>query len=134
MNDLAKTIQVKLAPTMRAAGSGATSDFEMKAFMAAIPSLATTEQGRTLMSRYSQKIANRAQIRAEIVNEIEQSGRLPTPREISDRMKARVGDSFFDAQDRAFFGMKGAPAQRPTTQPAQPAKQGQPGKPSVSNW
>jgi hypothetical protein len=86
------------------------------------------------MSRYAQKIADRAQIRAEIVNDIEQSGRLPTPKEISDRMKARVGDRFFDGQDRAFFGMKGAPAQRPTTRPAQPAKQGQPGKPSVSNW
>jgi hypothetical protein len=135
MNDLAKTIQVKLAPTMRAAGSGATSDFEMKAFMAAIPSLATTEKGRTLMARYSQKIAERAQIRAEIVNEIEQSGRLPTPKEISDRMKARVGDRFFDDQDRSFFGMKSNAPQRPAqARQAQPTTQGQPGKPSVSNW
>jgi hypothetical protein len=126
MNDLAKTIQVKLAPTMRAAGSGATSDFEMKAFMAAIPSLATTEKGRTLMARYSQRIADRAQIRAEIVNEIEQSGRLPTPREISDRMKARVGDRFFDNQDRAFFGLKGSTQQQATPRP-QPA-------PAAGGW
>jgi hypothetical protein len=126
MNDLAKTIQVKLAPTMRAAGSGATSDFEMKAFMAAIPSLATTEKGRTLMARYSQRIADRAQIRAEIVNEIEQSGRLPTPREISDRMKARVGDRFFDNQDRSFFGLKGSTQQQATPRP-QPA-------PAASGW
>jgi hypothetical protein len=123
MNDLAKTIQVKLAPTMRAAGSGATSDFEMKAFMAAIPSLSTTEKGRSLMARYAQKIAERAQIRAEIVNEIEQSGSLPTPRQIADRMKARLGDRFFDDKDKAFFGIQAAPQQaRPA--PAKPASSG----------
>jgi hypothetical protein len=124
MNDLAKTIQVKLAPTMRAAGSGATSDFEMKAFMAAIPSLSTTEKGRSLMARYAQKIAERAQIRAEIVNEIEQSGSLPTPRQISDRMKARLGDRFFDDKDKAFFGIQAAPQQQARPAPAKPASSG----------
>jgi hypothetical protein len=119
MNDLAKTVQVKLAPTMRAAGSGATSDFEMKAFMAAIPSLSTTERGRLLMSKYTKRVADRAQARAEVVNDIEQAGRLPTPKEIAQRMESKVGKAFFDAADRAYFGMKESaakPAARPAAQ------------------
>ena len=109
MGELAKTVQTKLAPTMRAAGSGATSDFEMKAFMAAIPTLTTTEEGRELMLKYSQRVADRAQIRAEVVNEIEQTGRLPTPREIDQKMKSRLGDRFFDAADKARFKIQDRP-------------------------
>jgi len=123
MNDLAKTVQTKLAPTMRVAGSGATSDFEMKAFMAAIPSLSSTEQGRSLMAKYAKRVSERAQIRAEVINDIEQSGRLPTPREIAERMQSRVGKTFFDSADRAYFKMKPAstqPAAQPAAQQAAP--------------
>ena len=126
MGELAKTVQAKLAPTMRAAGSGATSDFEMKSFMAAIPTLTTTEEGRELMNKYAQRVADRAQIRAEVINEIERSGRLPTPKEIGDKMRARLGDQFFDAQDRARFKLPARPQQpsqkAPTAQPKQGVK------------
>jgi hypothetical protein len=107
MADLAKTIQTKLAPTMRAAGSGATSDMEMKAYMFAIPTLSNTENGRALMAKYANRISDRANARAQIVNDIEMSGRLPTPNEINRRMKEEIGgDSFFDKADRAYFGIK----------------------------
>jgi len=79
---------------------------EMKSFMRAIPTLQTSERGRELMAKYSRRIADRAQIRAEIVNDIEGKGKLPTPAEISAKMKARIGDVFFDASDREYFGMK----------------------------
>lgn len=107
MGELAKTVQTKLAPQMRAVGSGATSDFEMKAYMASIPTLATTERGRDLMGKYAQRIADRAQARAEIINDIEQEGKLPTPAVISARMKMRLKDAFFDEDDKAFFGIGG---------------------------
>lgn len=132
MHDLAKTVQTKLAPTMRAPGSGATSDMEMKAYMAAIPTLSTTERGRELMLKYAMRVAERAQIRAEVVNDIEQSGRLPTPRGIQEGMRKRLPDSFFDAEDRAYFNLRGTPAQSaapaarppvPTTQKLTPAEQ-----------
>lgn len=116
MGEMAKTIQTKLAPTMRAAGSGATSDFEMKAYMAAIPTLSTTEMGRELMAKYMLRIAERAQVRAEIVNDIEQGGKLPTPKLVADEMRKRLPDRFFDDADRAHFGMKAQ--QRPTAAPA----------------
>ena len=116
MSELANTIQAKLAPQMRAAGSGSTSDMEMKSFMRAIPTLQTSERGRELMAKYSRRIADRAQVRAEIVNDIEGKGRLPTPAEISAKMKARIGDVFFDAADREYFGIKRtAPGAKPET-------------------
>lgn len=117
MQELASTVQAKIAPAMRAAGSGATSDMEMKAFMRAIPTIATSEHGRVLMEKYANKVADRAQARAEIVNDFEQSGKLPTPREIADKMKQRFSDKFFDDADRRHFGM-GAPAQQPVAPPA----------------
>lgn len=122
MSELASTIQAKLAPTMRAAGSGATSDFEMKAFMRAIPTISTTEAGRELMLKYAQKIAERAQVRAEVVNDIEAEGRLPSPAEIKKRMSQRVGDRFFDERDKAFFGIKAKPGAQsaPAAKPAAP--------------
>lgn len=39
----------KLAPTMRPPGSGATSDFEFKQYLAALPQLAQTTEGRKLI-------------------------------------------------------------------------------------
>ncbi len=116
MGELAKTVQTKLAPTMRMAGSGATSDFEMKAYMAAIPTLATTEKGRELMAKYANRTAERAQIRAEIVNDIEQSGRLPTPAVIASEMRRKIGDKFFDDADRRYFKLS---PQKPSAIPAQ---------------
>lgn len=120
MSDLAKTVQAKLAPQIRAAGSGATSDFEMQMYMRAIPTLSTTENGRELLAKYANRVAERNQVRAEIVNELEQEGRLPTPALISQRMKARVPDRFFDPADKQFFGKGNAPkpAEQPATKPA----------------
>jgi len=41
----AEAIRAKLAPTLRVEGSGATSDFEIKSFLSAIPSLFNTREG-----------------------------------------------------------------------------------------
>lgn len=109
MSELASTIQAKLAPSMRAAGSGATSDMEMKMYLRAVPTIATTEPGRELMLKYAKRVSDRAQIRAEVVNEIEAAGRLPSPEEIRRKMRDRVGDRFFDEADKAYFGLKAAP-------------------------
>jgi hypothetical protein len=65
-NDVANSIRSRLAPTLRVAGSGATSDFEAKQFLNAIPSLMQTAEGRELMAVYSEKLANRAVAAADI--------------------------------------------------------------------
>ena len=58
--DLAQSLVTQAAPKMRAPGSGSTSDMEFKAYMSSIPSLATSEQGREVMSKYSRAFADRS--------------------------------------------------------------------------
>lgn len=100
VSELANTVQAKLAPSMRAAGSGATSDFEMKMWMKAVPTLATTEQGRQLMQKYTTRVAERAAGRADIEAQvIDERGRVDYA-EVTRRMKAKFGDSFLDSADK----------------------------------
>jgi hypothetical protein len=70
----AEAIRAKLAPTLRVANSGATSDFEIKSFLSAIPSLFNTAQGRELMATYSEKLANRAAAAADIRAKLTEEG------------------------------------------------------------
>ena len=58
--DLAQSLVTQAAPRMRAPGSGSTSDLEFKSYMASIPSLALSEQGRELMAKYSSAFAERS--------------------------------------------------------------------------
>lgn len=100
VGELASTVQAKLAPSMRAAGSGATSDFEMKMWMKAIPTLATTEVGRELMRKYTNRVAERAAARADIEAQlIDERGRVEYS-EVYRRMKAKFGDTFLDPSDK----------------------------------
>ena len=62
----AEAIRAKLAPTLRVEGSGATSDFEIKSFLSAIPSLFNTAEGRELMATYTQRLADRSAAAADI--------------------------------------------------------------------
>ena len=59
-SDLAQSLVTQAAPRMRAPGSGATSDLEFKAYMNALPSLASSEQGRQMMATYSTAFAERS--------------------------------------------------------------------------
>jgi hypothetical protein len=58
--DLANSIAIRGATTMRAPGSGATSDLEFRAYQAAFPSLANSESGRAFMANASTKFAQRS--------------------------------------------------------------------------
>lgn len=63
---IAEALRAKIAPTLRVQGSGATSDFEIKQFMSAIPSLAQYPEGRELLATYTQRFADRAAAAADI--------------------------------------------------------------------
>jgi hypothetical protein len=58
--DLANSISTRGATTMRAPGSGSTSDIEFKAYVAAFPSLSNSEAGRDFMAEAADKFAERA--------------------------------------------------------------------------
>jgi hypothetical protein len=66
-NDLAVAIRARVAPTLRVPDSGATSDFETKQFLAAIPSLAQYAAGRELIAVYTEKLAQRADVRSQMI-------------------------------------------------------------------
>lgn len=69
-----EAIRAKLAPTLRVEGSGATSDFEIKSFLSAIPSLFNTAEGRQLMATYAQRLADRSAAAADIRAQLTESG------------------------------------------------------------
>lgn len=58
--DLANSIAIRGATTMRAPGSGSTSDLEFRSYQAAFPSLSNSEAGRAFMASASTKFAQRA--------------------------------------------------------------------------
>lgn len=72
--NVASSIRSRIAPALRVPGSGATSDFEAKQFLNAIPSLMQTQEGRELMAVYAQKFADRAAAAADIRGEMTESG------------------------------------------------------------
>lgn len=73
-NDLAVAIRARIAPTLRVPGSGATSDFETKQFLAALPSLMQYSNGRELIAAYTEKLANRAVAAADLRSKMIEDG------------------------------------------------------------
>lgn len=71
---IAEALRAKIAPTLRVPGSGATSDFEIKQFMSAIPSLAQYPEGRELLATYTQRFADRAAAAADIKAKMIENG------------------------------------------------------------
>jgi hypothetical protein len=57
--DLAKALGVRAATTVRAPGSGSTSNIEFNAYMQAIPTLQNSQEGRALMTSYARARAAR---------------------------------------------------------------------------
>jgi flagellar protein FlgJ len=90
----AEAIRSKLAPTLRVEGSGATSDFETKSFLAAIPSLFNTAQGRELMAVYAEKLANRSAAAADIRAQLVEQGTYSIKRFQQEMAKAGLNQVF----------------------------------------
>lgn len=59
-NDLANALATRGAVSIRAPGSGSTSDIEFKSFLQAFPSLSNSESGRELMAKYAEAFAKRS--------------------------------------------------------------------------
>ena len=128
---LANSVRSTLAPKLREAGSGATSDFEMGLWMDSLPSLMTTPEGRRLMAKYAEQVAKRLEWAADYKADILESGqpfRIKDMREAMAKQFGRDGkDSFFDSiQDKEYIEnaskLKGAPIGRKGTVSAAPPK------------
>lgn len=94
----AEAIRAKLAPTLRVEGSGATSDFEIKSFLSAIPSLFNTREGRETLATYSQRLADRAAAAADIRAELVEAGTFSIAN-FQKALKERGLDRVFTPED-----------------------------------
>jgi hypothetical protein len=115
------SIRTKLAPQLRVPGSGATTDFEYRMYLNAIPNLLTTKAGRRLMVEYAQRMSDREAAAADLYAELAgmtEDGSVPM-RLYRERVKA-MGPLFtkeeLDAMKRYSAGE--SPASAPVSTPA----------------
>jgi hypothetical protein len=94
----AEAIRAKLAPTLRVEGSGATSDFEIKSFLSAIPSLFNTREGRQTLSTYAQRLADRSAAAADVRAELVEAGTFSIAN-FQRAMRERGLDRVFTPED-----------------------------------
>lgn len=95
---VAEAIRSRLAPTLRVENSGPTSDFEMRSFLAAIPSLFNTAEGRELMAIYAQKAADRASAAADIKSQMLTNGTFSINR-YKEELKRAGLDTVFTKEE-----------------------------------
>jgi hypothetical protein len=81
-----KSIVAKLAPRMRAVGSGATSDYEMRQFLEALPGLGKTPGGNEMISTTLQALQDHKEQAAEIASRA--LNKEITPREADKLLRA----------------------------------------------
>tara|TARA_R100000234_G_scaffold101728_1_gene70854 strand:+ start:332 stop:1639 length:1308 start_codon:yes stop_codon:yes gene_type:complete len=68
-DEIAESLRTQYAPLMRVPGSGATTDYEMKLYLSAFPSLAMTPDGRKTLQETSEVFAKRAEALSTAVYE-----------------------------------------------------------------
>lgn len=110
---VAESIRSRLAPTLRVAGSGATSDFEAKQFLNALPSLMQTAEGRELMAVYSEKLANRAAAAADIRASMVEDGTYSI-KNFQQKLKQQGFDRVFTKEEIAALTNKKVDGQTPS--------------------
>lgn len=110
----AQAIISELTPKMRVPGSGATSDYEMRVFAAALPGMLNLPGGNEMVAAYWQKIADRALQIQEIAEKHAVNDKALTGTEFSKQV-AGLG-SLFSKDELA--QMRGISSNTPTALPA----------------
>ena len=67
----------KMAPRMRAPGSGATSDFEMRSYLAALPGLGKTKEGNEIIANTNQALLVHRQAVSDVASRAMQEELTP---------------------------------------------------------
>lgn len=109
VEDVVNSLRTKLATTVRASGSGATSDFEMKSYLASIPGLINTPQGRKMMAEVAERMAQREAVASDIYQEMAQTGPVKLA-EWRKAVRTQVGDLFTPEEVRQMRDGIGTPA------------------------
>ena len=101
----------RLAPNMRPAGAGATSDFDAKQFLSSLPNLGRTPEGNALTIRTLSALQDNKTRAAEIANRVF-VGELTWQQ--GDKMISELPDPYAEFKGSAGGGSKG-PARAPQT-------------------
>lgn len=104
-NDLVTALATRGAVGIRAEGSGSTSDMEFNSYLQAFPSLANSEAGRELMSKYAAAFSTRSAKLADKVRE------LILARKFSEQAINEYDDSLGPVLDDEFYNF--SPGRRP---------------------
>lgn len=96
--DAAMAVVSQLKPTMRAAGSGASSDRDMDMFGRALPNLINLPDGNERIVSYFQRMADRATRIRELAQEHSEGGKVPLTRTGFDKAVKDLGPLFSDEE------------------------------------
>lgn len=123
VQNVVDSLRTKLATTVRASGSGATSDFEMKSYLASIPGLINTPNGRKMMAEVAERMAEREAVASDIYQSLAEKGPVKIA-EWRKAVRAQVGDLLTPEEIRQMREGMTAPAPAPVgSTAAQPSRQ-----------
>jgi|GEM_PF-2746677 len=116
--ELIRAIQSRLAPQMRATGSGASSDRDVEMFLNSLPNMMQTPGGNKLIAGNFRRILERKQAEERIMRQHyrETGGTLDG---VYQRIDEELGPSIFNDEDRALMvgaGPNGLPQYQATPQ------------------
>lgn len=96
---VAESLRTQVAPQMRVAGSGSTSDMEFKAYLGSLPSLLQSVEGRQVLVESFRPAADRAQQKIELARKFA-IGEITFQQYLDQDLALDQGNLYSDAQKR----------------------------------
>lgn len=103
---VADSLRTQVAPQMRVAGSGSTSDIEFKAYLGSLPSLLQSVEGRQILVESFRPAAERAKQKIELARQFA-IGEMTFPQYLDADLQLDEGNLYSDAQKRKINRISG---------------------------
>ena len=103
---VAESLRTQVAPQMRVAGSGSTSDMEFKAYLGSLPSLLQSVEGRQVLVESFRPAADRAQQKIELARKFA-IGEITFQQYLDADLQLDEGNLYSDAQKRKINRISG---------------------------
>ena len=103
---VADSLRTQVAPQMRVAGSGSTSDIEFKAYLGSLPSLLQSVEGRQILVESFRPAAERAKQKIELARKFA-TGQMTFPQYLDQDLALDEGNLYSDAQKRKINRISG---------------------------
>jgi len=103
---VADSLRTQVAPQMRVAGSGSTSDIEFKAYLGSLPSLLQSVEGRQILVESFRPAAERAKQKIELARQFA-IGEMTFQQYLDADLQLDEGNLYSDAQKRKINRISG---------------------------